>query len=501
MSDVVIRVENVSKLYRLGEVGTGSLAHDVNRWWHRVRGKEDPYLKIVEVNDRTKPAARAVASSELRVAGEEPEVAGKELLVTSENQSASGPATRNQSRATASETPPPLATAPQGGAPATSYPPPVSPKAPPSDWVYALKDVSFEVKRGEVLGIIGRNGAGKSTLLKILSRVTTQSSGQIKVKGRIASLLEVGTGFHPELTGRENIFLNGAILGMRKAEIARKFDEIVEFSGCARYIDTPVKRYSSGMYVRLAFAVAAHLEPEILIVDEVLAVGDAEFQKKCLGKMKDVAGHGRTILFVSHNMVAVQNLCTRGCLFHNGTIVYQGDINSVVSKYAALHQSLVPEIRTKLPNQVIAASRDGNIRLTKFEFIDDAGNAIASPRCGDNVTFSIAVQMTTELKNATLLISVNDQFGTRITQLNSEFAGTLIHLKEGNNSIACRVENFPLSPMDYSLDLKILNKNECLLLAEGFSSLNVQVGDFYGTGKMPDTQWSGFVQIQQSWRN
>jgi ABC-type polysaccharide/polyol phosphate transport system ATPase subunit len=180
---------------------------------------------------------------------------------------------------------------------ATSYSSLDSPKAAPSDWVYALKDVSFEVKRGEVLGIIGRNGAGKSTLLKILSRVTTQSSGQIKVKGRIASLLEVGTGFHPELTGRENIFLNGAILGMRKAEIARKFDEIVEFSGCARYIDTPVKRYSSGMYVRLAFAVAAHLEPEILIVDEVLAVGDAEFQKKCLGKMKDVAGHGRTILW------------------------------------------------------------------------------------------------------------------------------------------------------------------------------------------------------------
>ncbi|MBU6181895.1 MAG: ATP-binding cassette domain-containing protein [Verrucomicrobia bacterium] len=248
------------------------------------------------------------------------------MRVASENQSASEPATRHQL---------PL-TAPTGAsAPATSYSPLVTPKAAPSDWVYALKDVSFEVKRGEVLGIIGRNGAGKSTLLKILSRVTTQSEGRIKVKGRIASLLEVGTGFHPELTGRENIFLNGAILGMRKAEIARKFDEIVEFSGCARYIDTPVKRYSSGMYVRLAFAVAAHLEPEILIVDEVLAVGDAEFQKKCLGKMKDVAGHGRTILFVSHNMTAVQSLCSRCVVMQHGRVDFSGGTVEAVQKYLA----------------------------------------------------------------------------------------------------------------------------------------------------------------------
>jgi ABC-type polysaccharide/polyol phosphate transport system ATPase subunit len=305
MSDVVIRVENISKLYRLGEVGTGSLAHDVNRWWHRVRGKEDPYLKIGEVNDRTKPAKQASSKKSLttedtestegaagvRLAGqagaEFPNPSTSELARDSENasliRSANAPrSSEEQSDSKALDSRPSSLD---------------SPKAPPSDWVYALKDVSFEVKRGEVLGIIGRNGAGKSTLLKILSRVTTQSSGQIKVKGRNASLLEVGTGFHPELTGRENIFLNGAILGMRKAEIARKFDEIVEFSGCARYIDTPVKRYSSGMYVRLAFAVAAHLEPEILIVDEVLAVGDAEFQKKCLGKMKDVASHGRTILW------------------------------------------------------------------------------------------------------------------------------------------------------------------------------------------------------------
>ncbi|MFZ9589426.1 MAG: ABC transporter ATP-binding protein, partial [Chitinophagaceae bacterium] len=243
----VIKVENISKLYRLGQVGTGSIFHDVNRWWHGVRGKEDPYMRVGEENDRTKK-------------GE-------------------------------------------------------------GDYVWALKDINFEVAQGEVLGIIGRNGAGKSTLLKILSRTTAPTTGSIKVKGRIASLLEVGTGFHPELSGRDNIFMNGTILGMTRAEIKSKFDEIVEFAGVARYLDTPVKRYSSGMYVLLAFAVAAHLESEILIVDEVLAVGDAEFQKKCLGKMKDVSEkQGRTVLFVSHNMQAIANLSTMLITMHNGSI-------------------------------------------------------------------------------------------------------------------------------------------------------------------------------------
>jgi lipopolysaccharide transport system ATP-binding protein len=249
-----------------------------------------------------------------------------------------------------------------------------APKAqPPSDYVYALNDVSFEVKRGEVLGIIGRNGAGKSTLLKILSRVTTQTEGRIKVKGRIASLLEVGTGFHPELTGRENIFLNGAILGMRKAEIARKFDEIVEFSGCARYIDTPVKRYSSGMYVRLAFAVAAHLEPEILIVDEVLAVGDAEFQKKCLGKMKDVAGHGRTILFVSHNMVAMQNLCERCLLMSQGVLEAEGETKSIIKRYLGEQRTCTSDAQVRselelLPSDEAIEALDIRVRQHDQEF-------------------------------------------------------------------------------------------------------------------------------------
>jgi lipopolysaccharide transport system ATP-binding protein len=256
----VIKVENISKLYRLGQVGTGSIFHDVNRWWHGVRGKEDPYMRVGEENDRTKK-------------GE-------------------------------------------------------------GDYVWALKDINFEVAQGEVLGIIGRNGAGKSTLLKILSRTTAPTTGSIKVKGRIASLLEVGTGFHPELSGRDNIFMNGTILGMTRAEIKSKFDEIVEFAGVARYLDTPVKRYSSGMYVRLAFAVAAHLESEILIVDEVLAVGDAEFQKKCLGKMKDVSEkQGRTVLFVSHNVDAIKNLCERSLIFEKGEIVYNGDSKTAIENY------------------------------------------------------------------------------------------------------------------------------------------------------------------------
>lgn len=260
MKQLAIKAENISKQYRLGEVGTGTLSHDLNRLWSKVRGKEDPYLKIGEANDRT-------------FKGE-------------------------------------------------------------SDYVWSLRDINFEIEQGDAVGIIGRNGAGKSTLLKLLSKVTKPTTGSFKVNGRIASLLEVGTGFNPEMTGRENIYLNGAILGMRRHEIARKIDEIIAFSGVERYIDTPVKRYSSGMYVRLAFAVAAYLESEILIVDEVLAVGDAEFQKKCLGKMGDVSkNEGRTVLFVSHNMSAIQNLCQKAILLKNGGIQYQGIVSDVTALY------------------------------------------------------------------------------------------------------------------------------------------------------------------------
>lgn len=293
MSDIVIRAENVSKLYQLGEISTGTLSRDLHRWWASVRGKDDPYRKIGQANDRSTKGS--------------------------------------------------------------------------SDFVWALQGINFEVKQGEILGIIGRNGAGKSTLLKILSRVTKPTMGRIRVKGRMASLLEVGTGFHPELTGRENIFLNGAILGMRKSEIQSKLDEIVDFAGVERYLDTPVKRYSSGMYVRLAFAVAAHLEPEILVIDEVLAVGDAEFQKKCLGKMKDVSEKdGRTVLFVSHDLSAISTLTQKAILMDKGSILRIGNTTDAINTYLAIHlvndlvysapvqgerpQIIRVEVKTSLPN-------------------------------------------------------------------------------------------------------------------------------------------------------
>ena len=322
MSNTVIKVENIGKLYKLGEIGTGTLSHDLNRWWAKVCGKEDPYAKVGQVNDRTQRGA--------------------------------------------------------------------------SDYVWALKDINFEVKQGEVLGIIGRNGAGKSTLLKILSKITSPSSGQIKVKGRIASLLEVGTGFNPELTGRENIYLNGAILGMTRGEVKSKFEEIVDFAGVDRYIDTPVKRYSSGMYVRLAFSVAAFLEPEILIVDEVLAVGDAEFQKKCLGRMKDVSvNQGRTVLFVSHQLDAIQLLCKNCIVLENGRIGINCDTKSAFNFYNGNSNIGFKKIDNclkwvkiyQLQNSIILEAeydRDINIDIPHLGFV--IYNSLGYPIFGSNPT-------------------------------------------------------------------------------------------------------------------
>ena len=316
--DIILKAENISKQYRLGSIGTGTISHDLNRWWAAIRGKEDPFLKVGETNDRSSKGS--------------------------------------------------------------------------SEYVWALKDINFEVERGEVLGIIGKNGAGKSTLLKILSRVTSPTTGSIKTKGRIASLLEVGTGFHPEMTGRENIYLNGAILGMTKAEIASKIDDIIEFSGCERYIDTPVKRYSSGMTVRLAFAVAAHLEPEILVVDEVLAVGDAEFQKKAIGKMQDISrGEGRTVLFVSHNMAAVKSLCTKGLVIESGQIAFHGEIEDAIDIY--LSQSNTNAHRIWEP---LNSPKADFIEMIEAKVLDNNGAVALNHNITENVKIEFKYLITKE---------------------------------------------------------------------------------------------------------
>lgn len=323
MSDTVIKFENISKQYRLGTVGTGTLSHDLNRWWYKVRGKEDPYLKVGEVNDRSTKAN--------------------------------------------------------------------------SEYVWALRDITFDVKQGEVVGIIGKNGAGKSTLLKILSRVTSPTTGYIKAKGRIASLLEVGTGFHPELTGRENIYMNGAIMGMSRAEITRKLDEIISFAGIEKYIDTPTKRYSSGMTVRLGFAIAAHLEPEILVVDEVLAVGDAEFQKKAIGKMQDVSrGEGRTVLFVSHNMGAVESFCTKGVILKNGQLYYSGSVSDSINLY--IKQNLNINGTAKIIEGVKKCHPD--ILLKRITIDDSEDNLVKIDSIKNTISISIEGVLSAKRKMA-----------------------------------------------------------------------------------------------------
>ncbi|MBV4357835.1 ABC transporter ATP-binding protein [Pinibacter aurantiacus] len=332
MSNTVIKVENLSKQYRLGQIGTGSLAHDINRWWHKVRGNEDPYLKVGEANDRASKGD--------------------------------------------------------------------------SEYVWSLRDVNFEIKQGDAVGIIGRNGAGKSTLLKILSRTTAPTIGNIKIKGRVASLLEVGTGFHPELSGRENIFLNGAILGMTKAEIKKKFDEIVDFAGVERYIDTPVKRYSSGMYVRLAFGVAAHLEPEILIVDEVLAVGDAEFQKKALGKMQDVSkGQGRTVLFVSHNMGVVTQLCNSAILLNKGSVAYTGTSDIVVQKYLNLN----------LSGETYEAPEEKEFYIKKVQVVDEQGKVCSTFGTSNKIYLQFTIAKNIKKASAQLSCTIQNKTGDYLT--------------------------------------------------------------------------------------
>lgn len=418
MSDIILKAENISKQYRLGQVGLGSLGHDVNRLWHKVRGKEDPYLEIGSVNDRSAKAS--------------------------------------------------------------------------SDYVWALQDINFEVERGEVMGIIGKNGAGKSTLLKILSRVTAPTTGSIKTAGRIASLLEVGTGMHPELTGRENIFLNGAILGMSKAEISSKIEEIVAFSGCEMYIDTPVKRYSSGMRVRLGFAVAAFLEPDILVVDEVLAVGDAEFQKKAIGKMKDISNQGgRTVLFVSHDMAAVQNLCERALILEKGSIKAIGECKSIIDQYISetgvishLYQSSIDDRSiTEVKKIEIKTSNNSYFhdQLFDLEIIFDinCSEAILDAALSYQIINAIETPLIHEL-----VLSTEIEFGN----------------KPGIYQLKSRIKKLSLYPGAYRLNVYFAdNKHKItysrLISICGFEIVQTKKRDYYwgrGTAiyKEQDTSWN-----------
>ena len=408
----VIKVENLSKQYRLGNIGTGTISHDINRFFAKMRGKEDPFLKIGETNDRTKSGN--------------------------------------------------------------------------SDFVWALRNINFEVQQGEILGIIGKNGAGKSTLLKILSKVTGPTTGSIKAKGRIASLLEVGTGFHPELTGRENVFLNGAILGMTKLEIKSKLDEIVDFAGIERYLDTPVKRYSSGMMVRLGFAVAAHLEPEILVVDEVLAVGDAEFQKKAIGKMKDVSENsGRTVLFVSHNMTSIQHLCNKAIVMQNGSVTFHGDVSLAIEKYLASNLSL-----EKLPIH----ERDDIVCLSGFKINDIYISNINNEKIqnnilsGDTLKFIIKYESSENYSDTRIRITINKSNGDIISILNSYHNGKIFSISKGKGQFECITSKFPFSKGILGVSVRVHSPGNIIFEGDNLVELNVESGDFYESGKITPTK-------------
>jgi lipopolysaccharide transport system ATP-binding protein len=400
--NIILKAENISKQYRLGTVGTGTLSHDLNRWWHSIRGKEDPYLKVGETNDRSSKAT--------------------------------------------------------------------------SEYVWALKDINFEVEAGEVLGIIGKNGAGKSTLLKILSKVTTPTTGSIKYKGRIASLLEVGTGFNPELTGRENVYLNGAILGMTKKEITSKLAEIIEFSGCERYIDTPTKRYSSGMTVRLAFAVAAFLEPEILVIDEVLAVGDAEFQKKAIGKMQDISRQGgRTVLFVSHNMAAVQSLCSRSIVMRNGTKQFDGPTEDAIQFYLKDSTSNfdMSKVESRKGNGIVKLN-NATVYSVQKEILPQSGKKFT-------ILFEFENPENIDSSKMRFDFRIDDYAGQRIAWMSTSLVNN--SHQENCKFIFFEIEKLNLNKGTYYVTTHLLINNEISDWIQNAFSFEVTEGDYYGTGR------------------
>jgi lipopolysaccharide transport system ATP-binding protein len=359
--------------------------------------------------------------------------------------------------------------------------------------VWALRGVSLEVAQGEVVGIIGRNGAGKSTLLRILSRITAPTGGYAEIRGSVASLLEVGTGFHPELTGRENVYLNGAILGMRHAEIDRKFDAIADFAGVPGFLDTPVKRYSSGMRVRLAFAVAAHLEPDVLMIDEVLAVGDVAFQNKCLGKMGEVARSGRSVLFVSHNMAAVEALCDRAVLLDEGRVTGSGAVPDVIARYFERNRE------TWVATGPLATSRDGALEVRALETLDAEGEPVAVLQPGQSFVARLSLRAARPLRRAVVHLSLNDAIGTRVVMLSSNAAGHELDIPAGDFHVDCTVHDAPLVPATYGVDLRVLVGTETILLQRNAATLVFDGGDFYKTGSLPAECAAGRCLVRQTW--
>ena len=408
MSQVAIRVEHLSKIYKLGEIGTGTLSQDIERWIRvNLLKLEDPFSNI-----DTQQGARKHKNEQVKI----------------------------------------------------------------------LEDINFEINKGEAVGIIGKNGAGKSTLLKILSRITSPTTGRIKIYGRLASLLEVGTGFHPELTGRENIFLNGALLGMKKNEIMSKFEEIVEFSGIAKFIDTPVKRYSSGMYVRLAFAVAAHLESEILIVDEVLAVGDAEFQKKCLGKMQDITkGEGRTILFVSHNLAAVENFCEKSIFIEKGKLKMIGETNSIIQQYLTTVSSVGGLKLSELTD------RKGNQQLRFLDYWFEQDGIYCETNLEAFVNLKIGIEYEVKdyenIQNLQIDLGINDMYEQRISLLTTTISNERIP-NTNNNKIVFEINQFPISPGSYNCTLFSTINGEITDWISNIMQFNVLEKDYYKSGKI-----------------
>lgn len=350
-----------------------------------------------------------------------------------------------------------------------------------SEYVWALRDIDFKVEQGDVVGIIGKNGAGKSTLLKLLSKVTGPTVGTIRARGRIGSLLEVGTGFHPEMTGRENIYMNGAIMGMTKADVTRKLDEIIDFSGCERYIDTPVKRYSSGMTVRLGFAVAAHLEPEILVVDEVLAVGDAEFQKKAIGKMQDVSkGEGRTVLFVSHNMASIRALCKTGVLLENGRVKYRGEINDVIEEYMKSHVELYEG--KSIADRPREKGCTGQIHFNDVLFLDENDNII-EPHCGKYLKIRVFFRVNESCSNCSIGLGFRDYYGTPIMSFPSNLTKASLPLSKGDHFADCIIPKLPLTEGNYEVALSAGINNEYADFVLNAAKLDVQDDDFFRIGR------------------